>query len=88
MLGSVLTGERVYYAEHGTFTTVKDDIGVEVAGHKYFTDYTVTAANANGFTAITDGVGDAAGMRITMTYIHTGENSGATITHGKTPSEG
>ena len=78
LLGSVLTAEKVYYAEHNTYTTTKADIGVDPTGNKYFTDYTVDSADANGFTAHTSGIGDAAGITVTMTYTNA---AGATISY-------
>lgn len=42
LLGSVLTAERVYYAEHKEYTADQDELGVDGEGNKYFTTYTVT----------------------------------------------
>ncbi len=85
LLGSVLTGQRVYYAEHTSYYGPEDDmatltatIGVDPTGNKYFTAYEVTAASAAGFTATTDGAGDAAGITVTMTYTNA---AGGTITY-------
>jgi len=78
LLGSVLTAEKVYFAEHNTFTTTKSELGVDTIGNKYFTDYTVSSADANGFTAETTGTGGAAGVTVTMTYTNAG---GATISY-------
>ncbi|MCM8756991.1 MAG: hypothetical protein NC823_00740 [Candidatus Omnitrophica bacterium] len=77
LLGAVLTAERVYYAEHNTYTTTITD--VSTTGNKYFTSFSVDSANANGFTASTTGTGDAAGITVYMTYTNT---SGAAITYG------
>ena len=76
LLGAVLTAEKVYYAEHNTYTTDKADLGIDTVGNKYFTDYTISTADANGFTASTEGTGAAAGVTVTMTYTNAG---GATI---------
>jgi len=78
LLGSVLTAEKVYYAEHSTYTTNKANLGVEAVGNKYFTDYTVSSADDNGFTATTTGTGDATGITVTMTYTNA---AGATISY-------
>ena len=79
LLGSVLTAEKVYYAEHNTYTTNKADLGVEAIGNKYFTDYTVSSDDlANGFTATTTGTGAATGITVTMTYTNA---AGATISY-------
>ncbi|MCX7704832.1 MAG: prepilin-type N-terminal cleavage/methylation domain-containing protein [bacterium] len=78
LLGSVLTAQRIYYAEHNVYTTNKTVLGVDTAGNKYFTDYTVSSADANGFTASTTGTGTAAGVTVTMTYTNA---AGATISY-------
>jgi len=70
LLGSVLTAEKVYYAEHNTYTTTKADIGVDPTGNKYFTDYTVSSADDNGFTATTTYT-DTDGKKITVTMTYT-----------------
>jgi len=85
LLGSVLTGERVYYAEHDRYVNVADadagvtTLGVDPTGNKYFTDYSVTGADANGFTATTTGTGDASTIQVTMTY--NTNAAGATLTY-------
>jgi len=66
LLGAVRTAERVYYAEHNTYTSDKDALGVDASGNKYFTDYTITSADENGFTAQTTGTGDAEGITVTI----------------------
>ncbi|MDD3726201.1 MAG: prepilin-type N-terminal cleavage/methylation domain-containing protein [Candidatus Ratteibacteria bacterium] len=82
LLGSVLTAEKVYYAEHEEFTTDTTKLGVDATGNKYFQSYEVTDASATGFTATTSGIGNAAGITVTMTYVHgTGAGAGATITY-------
>ncbi len=78
LLGSVLTAQRIYYAEHNTYTTTKSELGVDTIGNKYFTDYTISSADANGFTASTTGTGGAAGVTVTMTYTNA---AGATISY-------
>ena len=37
LLGSVRTAERIYYSEHGTYTTDRDALGIDTTGNKYFT---------------------------------------------------
>ncbi len=78
LLGSVLTAQRIYYAEHNTYTTTKSELGVDTIGNKYFTDYTISSADANGFVASTTGTGGAAGVTVTMTYTNA---AGATISY-------
>ena len=78
LLGAVLTAQKVYYAENNTYTTTKTNLNVETTGNKYFTDYTVSSADANGFTATTSGTGTAAGVTVTMTYTNA---AGATISY-------
>ena len=76
LLGAVMTAERVYYAENAQYSTSITD--VSAAGNKYFTSFTVSAADANGFTASTNGSGNAASISVTMTYSNAG---GATISY-------
>jgi type IV pilus assembly protein PilE len=78
LLGAVLTAQKVYYAENNTYTTSKPNLNVEATGNKYFTDYSISTADANGFTASTTGTGAAAGVTVTMTYTNAG---GATISY-------
>lgn len=78
LLGSVLTGEKVYYAEHNTYTDDQDLIGVTTEGNKYFSTYGVSGVSAAGFTAETEGIGGAAGITVTMEYTNAG---GATISY-------
>lgn len=78
LLGSVLTAERVYYAEHQTYTNDPNQLGVDTTGNKYFKSYTIESADANGFTARTDGTGEANGIAVIMTYTNA---NGATITY-------
>jgi len=77
LLGAVLTAERVYYAEHNTYTTSITD--VSTTGNKYFTSFTVDSAGDDGFTAHTSGTGGADGITVYMTYTNDG---GAVITYG------
>ncbi len=53
LLGSVVTGQRVHQVEFDTFTTNQDLIGVVVEGNRFFGGYVVTAADADGFAAVT-----------------------------------
>jgi len=78
LLGSVLTAQKVYYAEHATYTQSKTALMVDGTGNKYFTDYTVTSADENGFVATTTGRGDADGITVKMEYTNSG---GADITY-------
>ncbi|MCM8804929.1 MAG: prepilin-type N-terminal cleavage/methylation domain-containing protein, partial [Candidatus Omnitrophica bacterium] len=56
LLGSVRTAERVYFAEHNTYTNDKTKLGIDTTGNKYFTDYTITlTGGGTGFTATTTG---------------------------------
>ena len=80
LLGAVLTAEKVYYAEFFTFTTSAAALNVSGVGNKYFTDYTVSTADAAGFAASTDGSGDAAGITVSMDYTNA-VPGGATISY-------
>ncbi len=78
LLGAVLTAQRIYYAENNAYTSTKSALGVDTAGNKYFTDYSITSADASGFTATTSGTGSASGVTVTMTYTNA---AGATISY-------
>lgn len=79
LLGSVLTAERVYYAEHSTYTSSYSDLGIDTTGNKYFTsDPTISGVTAGGFTAVAVGSGDAATIAVTMVYTNA---SGATLSY-------
>lgn len=70
LLGSVRTGQLVYYAEHETFkaiptaTSYDSDIGVDASFNRYFTEYTSTGGAT--FTATTTGTGAASKIQITI----------------------
>ena len=64
LLGSVRTAERIYYSEHGKYTTDKNALGIDTSGNKYFKDYTIISADENGFVAETKGTGDAEGITV------------------------
>ena len=66
LLGAVRTAERVYYSEHGKYTTDKNALNVDASGNKYFKDYTIISADENGFKAQTKGTGDAEGITVTI----------------------
>ncbi|MCX8082233.1 MAG: hypothetical protein N3D17_02375 [bacterium] len=78
LLGSVLTAQKIYYAEHNTYTTDSNNLNISATGNRYFTSYAITAADANGFTAQTTGTGDAAGITVTLTYTNA---AGSTISY-------
>jgi len=78
LLGSVLTAQRIYFAEHNTYTTDGNSLGVDTIGNKYFTNYSISSADANGFIASTTGTGGASGVTVTMTYTNA---AGATISY-------
>jgi len=74
LVGSVRTGERVYFAENGAYLAIADttfnaEIGVDTAGNKYFKTFTVTCTDpAVDFSASTSGDagGSAAGITVTI----------------------
>ena len=78
LLGSVMTAERVYYAENSAYTTTQANLNVDATGNKYFTAYTVSSADSAGFTATSSGTGGAAGVTVTMTYTNA---AGSSITY-------
>jgi len=68
LLGTVLTAERVYFSEKGTYTDDPDELGVSTEGNRFFVDYTITSAGDTGFTAETSGIGVAEGITVEMTH--------------------
>lgn len=68
LLGMALTAQRIYFAEHAAYSDAGAPLGVSGIGNRYFTDYVVTAADAAGFTAHTDGSAGAAGITVQMVY--------------------
>jgi len=79
LVGSIRTGERVYYAENGQYlpiakTTSNKDICVDTAGNTFFKTFTVTCTDPMvDFTGSTTGSvtcgenpGPAAGITVTI----------------------
>ena len=64
LVGSIRTAERVYYAEHDTYTGAPADLGgIDLTGNKYFTTAPVfTLVTATTFTVTATGSGDASGV--------------------------
>jgi len=82
LMGSVLTAERVYYAQNSAYTadtnTVTDPspiLGISCAGNKYFPTFTA-ALSANGFTATA--TSNAAGGPVAVQEVYT-TAAGATL---------
>ena len=68
LVGSVRTAERVYLAEHNTYTSVWSDISgnVDLNKNKYFTTPPSLTASATTFTAVVTGSGDATGISVSI----------------------
>ena len=69
LVGSVRTAERVYYAEHDTYTGTWSDLGGSVAdlgGNKYFTAAPTISAGTTTFVVTVTGTGDATGVVVTI----------------------
>ncbi len=62
----------MYYAEHKEYTADQDELGVDGEGNKYFTTYTVTEADTDGFEVETTGTGVASNIKVTLTYTTAG----------------
>jgi prepilin-type N-terminal cleavage/methylation domain-containing protein len=84
-LGSLLTQERVYYAENSTYSsdvaaTGAHDVLVDPTGNKYFQSTpTMTGVSASGFSAsVNSTIGAANGVTVQMVYTNT---AGATISY-------
>lgn len=74
LVGSIRTAERVYFAEHNTYTSNWEDISgnVDLNNNKYFaTEPTLTASGSGSsatFTATVTGSGDASGISISINH--------------------
>jgi type IV pilus assembly protein PilE len=78
LLGSLVTSEKVYYAEFGNYFAVNNvtgyvhELDVDARSNKYYSDYAVTADNTNNpksFTAIVTGRSDGAASSISLSLI-------------------
>jgi len=72
LLGSVLTAEKVYYAEYKSYTDDQDELGVDTTGNKYFKAYDVTDKADDSFKAETIGTGVASTIKVRMEYTNGG----------------
>ena len=75
LLGTIQTSEKVYYAENAKFlgttiTSFNETLDVDARSNKYFTTFTINAADAYGdsaaYTAYTTGNGGASGIGLTI----------------------
>jgi len=76
LVGSVRTAERVYYAEHNSYTDDADELTLETFDNKYFDwgDVTITlTGSGTGFSAEAAGRADSAADGITVTINETGD---------------
>ena len=79
LLGTVLTSEKVYYAENNTYTDSNGDLNVDTTGNKYFTSYSLSGVSAAGWQATTTStIGAANGVTVTMDYTNA---AGATVAY-------
>jgi len=79
LLGTVLTSQKVYYAENNTYTPTSGDLNVDTTGNKYFTAYSLSSVGATGWTATTtSSIGAADGVTVSMVYTNA---AGATISY-------
>jgi prepilin-type N-terminal cleavage/methylation domain-containing protein len=78
LLGSIVTSEKVYYAEFGeyfaiaTATGYVKELDVDARSNKYFNDYKVTTAVVSGvkaFSALVTGMTDGASKGISLELI-------------------
>jgi len=51
LCGSVRTAELVYYAEHETYTTDKDEIDIDASKNRYFKEYSLNDGDNPTVTA-------------------------------------
>lgn len=78
LLGSILTAQKVYFSENGTYTSDENSIGIDLSGNKYFKEFEMIYANGNGFTAKARGSGICEGIEVIMEYTNV---AGATISY-------
>lgn len=78
LLGSILTAQKVYFSENGTYTADKNILGIDLSGSKYFKEFELIHANGNGFIAKTIGSGICEGVELIMEYTNV---AGATISY-------
>ncbi len=78
LLGTVLTAQKTYYSENGTYTSDESLIGIDTSGNKYFKDFDLVNADNNGFKARTTGTGLCEDVEVIMEYTNT---AGATISY-------
>ena len=71
-LGAINTAQKVYYAEHSCFLATAGEVSdngtldINLTSNKYFTSFQIDT-DTTGFTAITEGVGGAVGISVTLT---------------------
>ena len=78
LLGTILTAQKVHYSEHNIYTSDENVLMIDLAGNKYFRDFEITHADADGFTAKTSGTSICDGIEVTMVYTNI---AGATISY-------
>jgi type IV pilus assembly protein PilE len=72
LVGSIRTSERIYFAEHDTYTSNWSDISgnMDINNNKYFTTAPIFIASGTGsgatFTATVTGSADASGISISI----------------------
>jgi len=75
LLGAVATSQRVYYAEFGTFmpvmtaTNLNTRLDIDARANRFFTSFTVTNADEDGFDARTVGADGSGAQNITLTLL-------------------
>lgn len=79
LLASVANAQKVWYAEHSTYTTETGETGLNIqAGtNKYFRDVVISAADNTGWTATTSGVAGEDAEGITLQAV--GSNDAAVV---------
>jgi prepilin-type N-terminal cleavage/methylation domain-containing protein len=77
LMAAVANAQKVWYAEHSTYTTVTGAAGLNIdcSTNKYFRSIVINNAGAAQWDATAAGSGDAAGINVTAT----GANNAAII---------
>ncbi len=80
ILGTVLTAQKIYFAQHNTYCSDEDLLEVDLSGSKYFDNIVIVNADNNGFIAKTTGKGICQGVEVVMEY--TNAAGASIIYHG------
>ena len=73
-IGTIVNAEKVYHQLKNTFvdvadfTVVPNDLNIDVRDATQYWTLTITGADPGKFTATAEGIGDYAGIKVTLAY--------------------